>query len=224
MMLFSLHRDLASLHLVRCFAKLPGKSYGVGGAGFSIKQAVAKCRSEYAERIFDENELAPLKIKPLGIAAHPSDFLYAHQSAQLEVLETLLLARIKHTGTFEGFRIFNRPSFSLSIQAIKGYGYFAALRTIYRGKPLLSYSARKTVAATLLKVWEESRNPNFHNTPIEDMPRYSKSTKLFSDEELCEIEFKHSTNSIDAPNMGQIEFVTDFYLDHHIAYAISKKE
>lgn len=223
-MLFSVHRDLASGHLVRCFAPLPNKSYGVGGAGFSIGQALAKCRSEYAERLFVIDQLAPQKIRPIGIAAHPHDPSQAFQSSKLEVLESLMLEAIKQTGQVEGFRIVNSLSFSLSICSVSGIGYFAALRTIFKGKPLLSYSARRTLGATLLKVWEESRNPHFHKCSIEDMATFSKSTRLFSDEEIRGLDFRHSTRSIDAPHMEHIEFNRSFYRGHHIAYAVQRQE
>lgn len=222
-MQFSVQRDFASGQFVRCFATLPSKSYVVGGAGFTIKHAIAKCRSEYVERLYGIEKLAPYKIRPIGIAAHPSDPLQALRSAKLEMLESLMLDAIKHIGCVEGFRFINTKSFSLSIQHVKNMGFFASLKANYRGKPILFYSARSTLIATLLKVWEEWRNPYFHKTPVEAMPSFSKSTKLFSDEELGKIEFKNSTYSIDAPKIEHIEFFTDFYQNHHIAYAISRR-
>ncbi len=209
---------------MRCFAFLPGKSYGVGGAGFTIKTAIAKCRSEFAERLYCLNVLFPQAIKPLGIAAHPESTDRALQAARYEVVETLILEQIKTSGQALGLKIFSCPRFSLSLARIKGAGYIALLRNFYQSKPLLSYSVRPTAWQALLKVWEESRNPHFHNTPVEDMEKFSKSTKLFSDEELCGLQFKNSLGEIETPNMEHIEFVADHYQNHHIAYAILKKE
>lgn len=180
--------------------------------------------SEYAERLYEIEELAPNKIRPIGIAAHPSDPSLAFQSAKLEVMETLMLQRIKQNGRAEGFRILSTQPITLSVQALKGLGFFAVLRTNYLGKPLLSYSARPTLLATLQKVWEESRNPHFHRTSLEDMKTFSKSTMLFSDEELCRLQFTHSPRSIDGPDLSQIEFIQTNYRSHHIFYAVPRLE
>jgi len=218
----SIYRDLKSIQPVRCFALLPHKNYGVGGAGFTIKTAIAKCRSEFAERLYCHNELSQRAIRPLGIAAHPDCSDSALQAAKHEVLETLLLEQIKSSGQVFGLKLFSHPRFSLCLARIEGIGYVALLRNFYQSKPLLSYSVRPTAWQALLKAWEESRNPHFHNTPIEDMAKFSKSTKLFSDEELRGLQFKNSLQAIAVPDMGNIEFVTDHYQDHHIAYAILK--
>lgn len=222
-MQFSVQRSFASGQFVRCFALLPGKSYGVGGAGFSIKTAMARCRSEHAERSFELQILKPQGLITVGMAAHPVDVSSAHRSAQYEVWETLMLERIKQHGAVVGLKIFNSQNLSISVQRFDGIGFFTVIRSFYKGKPLLSYSVRSSFIGSLLKAWEESRNPHFHNSPLEFMEHFSKSTKMFCDEEVLSLDFVNSFKPLSELTLKGIDFKTAKFRGHHIVYALDKR-
>jgi hypothetical protein len=183
LMLFSVFRDFSSIQFVRCWAQLPNKDFGVGGCAFDLKTAVAKCRSEYAERLYQTQVLHSLGLVPLGIAAHPTEALKAQESAIFEAKEELVLQKLKTTGEFQGRILLNFKNFTLGVGQLSGSGYIALLRARCQKKPMLFYSARRTLIQTLLKVWEEYRNPFFYNPSEELLKKYSKSSKLFSDQE-----------------------------------------
>ena len=217
-MRFSIYRDLSSIQFVRCFALLPNQDFGVGGAGFTLKTAVAKCKSEYVERLFQIEGLSKARMPLLGIAAHPVSEQLADESALFEAAESLMLKRIKKEMKFLGVRIFSIGKFSLYLTRVDGFGYFGLLRGAYLGKPLLAYSSRKSILQTLLKLWEEFRNPFFHKMSLDYFRSFSKSTILFSDEEALDLRFRHSIKKYKLPALDEVQVQRQKYLDHYISY------
>jgi hypothetical protein len=133
-------------------------------------------------------------------------------------MEELALQKLKTSGEFHGRILVSFKNFTLGIGQLSGSGYIALLRAHCQKKPMLFHSARRTLLQTLLKVWEEYRNPFFYNPSEDLLKKYSKSSKLFSDQEILALKFLRSKKVFAVPQINPAQITTDLYRGHHIAY------
>jgi hypothetical protein len=222
---FTVCRDFAALRFARVLAPIQeGGSICAGGAGFTVSGALARCRAELAERRYELLKLRPNGIKPLGIAAHPESAQQALQAAYCEALETILLERLLNEGALQGHlvKLFKLNLFFARLHPSQA-GYFALLAG-HRddGARIVAYSVRPSLFGTLLKTWEEYRNPIFHGVPAEDLGSYSKSGPFqgFSDRP---INLQPSRLPIHVPRLSDLVAHFEIYEQHHIAY-VTRKE
>jgi len=218
-MQISIHRDLSAIRFVRCFAQLPNKSIGAGGAGFTLAAAAARCRSEYSERIFYDDVLRPASILPEGMAAHPKSKDAATRSAYYEALETHYLRSLKTNKSIGAIQLIGLKNFELYIKPLN-VGTLAFIRCQYRGIPMLFYTVRGSVISSILKVWEEYRNPYFYDIPKEMVPNYTKAQKLLGADLISKIRFNRSFRSSEAKPLSQYVARHVHFMDHHIVYLI----
>ncbi len=215
----SIFRDLSAIRFVRCHAQLPNQNAGAGGAGFTLAGALARCQSEYVERVFFNDILKPNNIYPEGIAAHPTSREAATGSAYFEALETFYLQTIKRDGQIEALRVLKLGKFEIHLKPLD-IGSIAFIRCQYQGIPMLFYSLRASPISALLKVWEEYRNPHFYKISKELISNYTKAQKILGPDLIPQIEFLNNYRVTKA--LATDQFISNYaqFMGHHISYLI----
>lgn len=214
---FQIRRDLAAIRFVRVSCALPEVSYCAGGAGFSLSSALAKCRAETIERSFELLELRRLGIKPDGIAAHP-EFEKALSAAFWEATEHHCVQEMIGTKTFSGKMFVNTPSFKWGIKKVSPGGWFSVISANLKGVDFVVTSAKRSIVAALLKVWEEYRNPISADVTPLVLRRYTRAMQDLGSAGGSALNFSSHAGSLVAPQLADYTVHRTFLKDHHIVY------
>ena len=177
---FTVCRDFAALSFIRVTAPLgEAGSALAGGAGFTLATALGRCRSELIERGI-EQKLRTIGIRPVGIAAHPENLAYATDAAHFEAIENEVTRRMIEAREFCGRILWKSPSFTWALARLNPTpGYFSVIVARRAdGARIIAYSARRGILATLMKTWEEYRNPLFFRVSADALKMYSKTGPL----------------------------------------------
>jgi|GEM_PF-2584223 len=221
---FTIRRDFAALSFIRVTAPLDESGLLLaGGAGFSIAGALARCRSELAERLV-ERELRSHGVTPAGIAAHPRSALKALQGAYFEALESEIVHGLVRTGEFQGRILWRgRKTVWAFARLSAATGYFSLL--VHRrddGARIVAYSARRSLPSTLLKTWEEFRNPYFYKVSPEALSTYSKTGPL-QGHSPKELRIENSSAPISVPSLDAFQ-VQNLWRERHHIVSLTRKE
>ena len=192
-------RNFKALHFIRCVATVPGSDIRVGGAGFTLHQALSKCESEAIEREFEVQELRPLALIPLGIASHPTRD-GARARALQEMIETLCLREVHREKRIRCiFRIRFR-SFAIGV-ARTSHGYFCLIRGKGADRMVGSHAAAPKFLSAVIKAWEEYQSMQFFRPKGRDLAEYMKANQLFSSDELAQIPFEREPGFVYRPDL-----------------------
>lgn len=219
-MSYEIIRDLPAIRFVRCLRALPGCEAYATGAGFTIGAATARCESEWIERSFELAELRPLGIHPAGIAAHPG-INRAQQAAFMEAAEGFMVEQLAAERVLYGLPIFSRPGFKWWI-ARTSAGYFSVIVTEIDGVPFAAHSAGTGLAHTLLKTWEEYRNPMSLRPARDDLARYSRLALRMGAAGLEDIRFQLSTRRYECPKISDYDVQHVQRGRHYVVYLTSR--
>lgn len=180
-------KNPSAIRFIRCVAEIPFCNTRAAGAGFTLREALAKCHSEVVERSFYFKELKPIGVFPLGIAAYPT-YLGARARALQECAETLCLRQIHCERKFFCFLKLQFARLSIGV-ARTGIGYFCLIRGEISNQPIAAHSAGPSLISTLLKAWEEYRSLHFFVPQGDALRTFTKANNLFSRQELNALEF-----------------------------------
>ena len=220
LMSYEIIRDLSAIRFVRCLRALPGREAYATGAGFTIGEATARCESEWIERGFELAELRPLGIHPAGIAAHPNPARAEH-AALIEATEGFMVEQLAAEPVLYGLPIFSRPGFKWWL-ARTSAGYFSVIVTEIDGVPFAAHSAGTGLAHTLLKTWEEYRNPMSLRPARDDLARYSRLALKVGAAGLEDIRFQLSTRRYECPKLSDYDVQHVQRGRHYVVYLTSR--
>lgn len=214
---FLLAKDYSSPRFIRCRAKLQDGSAYVGSTSISVGAAIAKCRSEFAEREFHRSQLTPEGVRPLGIAAHPSSKDFAIDAAKREAAEHLFVKSLQTTENVSCI-YFSFQQFTIGFRKLRGLGYLAFARAAIQGKPMLFTDVGRGLLSSLLKVWEGFRNPIFYDVTLENLGSYNKAAVMLSNDQIQSLRFRFSPTGSDCSELISLSLRAQTYNHHHIAY------
>ncbi len=216
LMSYEIFRDIPAVRFVRCLRRLPGHDAFAVGAGFSIKQATVRCESEWIERSFELEVLRPQAISPAGIAAHP-DNASALRAAYIEASESFVVDQISRSLSLAGLPLVLTPGFEWWVTRTS-VGYFSIIRTSVDGVPFVAHSAGAGFVSTLLKTWEEYRNPLSLRPSKEDLAHYSRLALKLGPEGLSKIRFAVSARKVECPNLFDFDVQHVQRGKHYVVY------
>ncbi|MBS1982885.1 MAG: hypothetical protein JST16_01830 [Bdellovibrionales bacterium] len=219
-MSYEIIRDLPAIRFVRCLRALPGHAAYATGAGFTIGEATARCESEWVERGYELSELRPLGIRPAGIAAHPNR-VHAQRAAFVEASESFMVEQLARERLLMGLPVFSRTGFRWWA-ARTSVGYFSLILTEINGVPFAAHSAGVSLAHTLLKTWEEYRNPMSLRPTNDDLSRYSKLALEMGVANLEKIRFQLSTRRYECPKFSDYDVRHVQRGRHYVVYLTSR--
>ncbi len=216
--------DFSSIRFIRCYAMLPNSPYGVGGTGFLLSSAIARCKSEEAERLYYLDYLKPVGLKPVGMAAHPTNMQFAIRNARQEVVEAQIVKEFNNGKAFKCYKISIGDSFVFGFKKVGPYGYFAFIRATIQEKPMLFTDVSSSIFSSLIKAWEGFRNPKFFKLKRTALERYNKAAVFLTDETIRNIQFVRSSEPHEGPSINGHVLIKAQSRNHNIAYYVSEEE
>lgn len=215
----AVYKDLFAIRFIRCVSPVPNTAIMAGGAGITLKNALAKCESEIIERSFELLELRPLGIRPVGISAHTTEKL-AYEKAKQEAIETLCLEQIHSE---KEFRCLYKLRFLNSFFGITrtSHGYFSMIIGNLDNQKFAAYSASSSLFGTIMKTWEEFRSIHFFKPQGDELRTFTKANYRFSQAEFKNLSFRFKPNFVYHPQLSRLKVASDRRSGRHIVYLVN---
>ncbi len=167
--------NLFAIYFIRCVSRVPNKNINAAGAGFTLKSAIQKCRSELIERSYAVNEHHSNSETIIGIAAHPVESQAFENAIQEAVEDQFVEEVVKSKKIYSKIKLsIFRTSFCL---CRSNFGYIAVFKGHLNKNQFAVTSAKRSAIRSILKAWEEYSSVYYFKPNETDLKSYTKINK-----------------------------------------------